>query len=448
MKKFFRSLLAKYMLIILTAIFLVQMVTFIMLSFFLIAQERMGEGVPKESEVEQQWHEEAANLEDESQIFPLFNKWKKLYPEAGMFFVDGQGNLSKQLDAPEGLPEVWTPAFTAKFIKDRYGGDPFTVIAFVKNDEKKGFIVFEISREYFAPPAVTLYDRSGEWIVLAVIAVVLIFIGLSFLFFRGIRKRLVYLQGAMMVRDGNELPVSIEVKKMDEIGQLEETFNKMVHELRESKERQQKEEQLRRELIANLSHDLRTPLTKIQAQTYSLQKEKLSPEGEKALKALDASIKDVDQLIENLMSYTLLMANKYKFEAKKINIVRFVRERMAAWYPVFEKEGYEIEIDLHPFQENEWVVDPIWFSRILDNLLQNVLRHAESGKYVGVKTESTDEFDAIVIMDRGKGFKNESDHKGAGIGLSIVDMMVRGMKLDWDIESSGDGTKIKVKRHK
>lgn len=94
------------------------------------------------------------------------------------------------------------------------------------------------------------------------------------------------------------------------------------------------------------------------------------------------------------------------------------------------------------------MVDPIWLGRVVDNLLQNVLRHAKSGGYVCVRTESTDRYDAIVISDRGKGMKNESHEAGAGIGLSIVDMMVKGMKLDWDIESSEYGTTIKIKKYK
>src|SRR5699024_1066027 len=230
-------------------------------------------------------------------------------------------------------------------------------------------------------------------------------------------------------------PVQTDVQKKDEIGQLEKTFNAMVQELRESKQREQEEEQLRRELMANLSHDLRTTLTKIRSQAYSLGKEHLTEDGERAVQALEASVADTDRLIENLMSYTLLMASKYQYEQKEVDVVRYVRECLASWYPVFEREGFEIDIELDSFVKNKWMIDPAWFSRILDNLLQNILRHARSGQYIGVQTKTTKEYDAFVISDRGKGMKNESSAKGAGIGLSIVDRMVKEMDLDWDIVS-------------
>lgn len=204
---------------------------------------------------------------------------------------------------------------------------------------------------------------------------------------------------------------------------------------------------MRRELIANLSHDLRTPLTKINAQTYSIAKENLSPEGKQAVKALETSIVNIDRLIENLMSYTLLMASKHKLELIELDAVRFVRESMASWYPVFEKEHFEMVIELEPF-EKKWLADPIWLSRIFDNILQNVLRHAKEGLYLEVATNSADEYDEIIFIDHGKGMKNSSGEKGAGIGLSIIDLMVKGMKLDWEMESGDEGTAIRIKRFK
>ncbi|AND38086.1 sensor histidine kinase [Cytobacillus oceanisediminis] len=451
MKRFFQSLQAKYMTIILVALFLFQAAYLLIAMLAMGLQEDIsGEKSKNESDpnhIEEKWHADAKKLERASQeaILSHFSKWKKKYPDASMFWVDEHGNLMEQLDVKGDLPANWTPAFTAKFIKERYGGDPFTVISFIGGDEKNGFIVLEIPRNLFLPPIVEVTEKYGLLLGAGLLLIITLFIIVSFLFFRGIRKRLLHLQEAMERRDMDNLPIGIDVQKNDEIGQLEQTFNEMILELKESKQREQEEEQLRRELIANLSHDLRTPLTKINAQTYSIAKEKLSSEGKQAVKALETSIVNIDRLIENLMSYTLLMASKHKQELTELDAVRFVRESMASWYPVFEKESFEVIIELEPFQE-KWQADPVWLSRIFDNILQNVLRHAKDGLYLEVATESTDEYDAIVFIDHGKGLKNSSNEKGAGIGLSIVDMMVKGMKLEWDIDSGDEGTSIKILR--
>lgn len=453
MKKFFRSLLAKYMLIILMALFLFQIsLMTVGLFVFGLAENRedSSEGSIDYDEIEETWHDEAAKIKDASKdkIRQHFEKWKQQYPEASMFWVDENGRLAETLDIAEKLPAEWTSTFTAGFIKERYGGEPFTVIAFLGEEEQEGFIVLELPREVFQSPTQQLYDRYGTILSIGMFLIISLFIIVSFLFFWRIRKRLLHLQEAMTTRDGVGLPVQTKVKKKDEIGQLEQSFNEMVEELRESKQREQEEEQLRKELIANLSHDLRTPLTKIRSQTYSLEREPLTAEGQQSVKAIENSVSDMDRLIENLMSYTLLMASKYNFESKEIDVVRYIRECLASWYSVFERERFDIEIDLHSFENNKWRVDPEWLSRIIDNLLQNILRHARTGRYVGVKTESTDQYDAFVIMDRGSGMQHESTKKGAGIGLSIVDMMVKGMNLDWELESSEHGTTIKIKKLK
>jgi len=161
---------------------------------------------------------------------------------------------------------------------------------------------------------------------------------------------------------------------------------------------------------------------------------------------MDTSIVNIDALIENLMSYTLLMASKYKFEPKDINVIRFVKEHLTTWYPVFEREGFTIDIELQSFEPVEWRVDPLWLGRVFDNIFQNVLRHANSGKYISVKTESTACYTAFIVEDHGQGMKNESNTKGAGIGLSIVDVMIKGMHLEWDIHSDHSGTKIIIKK--
>lgn len=455
MKKFFQSLLVKYMLIILLAISLIQL-TYIGIAIF-VAGVAKNDDVKNQSEgrnsldnIEEKWHADANDIENPTAeiIEQYFTTWNSQYEEASMFWVDQDGKLQISVNSEKQLPLEWSAAFTAKFIKERYGGNPYTVIAFLGTEEADGFIVLEIPKSALNPPLRNVYDQYGTILFIGTIAIILLFMMISFLFFKGIRKRLLQLQTAMEIRDVDDLPIEIQVKKKDEIGQLENTFNLMVFELRESKQREQQEEQLRRELIANLSHDLRTPLTKIRAQTYSIAKENLSEDGEKSRKAIEASVIKMDHLIENLMSYSLLMASKYKYEPRNIDMTRYLRESLALWYPVFEKEDFEIDVQIGAFTKNEWLVDPLWMGRILDNLLQNVLRHAKTGAYICVKTEATDQYDAIVIADHGKGMQDKSDAAGAGIGLSIVDMMVKGMNLNWTIHSDKNGTTIKIKRTK
>ncbi|MDM8099986.1 HAMP domain-containing sensor histidine kinase [Oceanobacillus oncorhynchi] len=451
MKRFLKSLLAKYILIILIAIFLIQAAYFIIIFvFFNLVDDSDSpeDGKNTFTEIEEKWHQEANAVVSEDDVNQLFEEWREVYSNASMFWVNGNGILSVQSNLQENLPVEWDATYTADFLKRNYNNDPFTVVAFAGENEEDGFIVFQLEREAMKPQGQRLFDQYSWAIVMLTIGVVFLFIFISLWFFRGIRKRLVHLQEAMEIRDTDGLPIPIEEKKQDEIGDLEKSFNQMVQELRESREREQEEEQLRKELIANLSHDLRTPLTKINAQAYTLQKMNLPKEAKHSLKLATTSIEDVDKLIENLMSYTLLMASKYKKELKEIDMMRFLRQYLATWYPVFEKERFEVDIDIEPFEQNMWKVDSLWFSRILDNLLQNVLRHAADGKYIAVRTESTGHNDAIVIIDKGKGMQTSTNQNGAGIGLSIVDMMVKGMDLDWEMDSTEEGTTIKIIRVK
>ncbi|WP_010274258.1 sensor histidine kinase [Paenibacillus senegalensis] len=448
--KFWRSLQFKYMLIILMALFLIQAIYLGVGIFFVIVQSLDKTSLPQDqisaAAIEEQWHEQAGELQAASPdgIRRHFAAWKEDYKEAAMFWVDAQGVLAEQLDADPSLPHQWTPSFTAQFIKERYGGDPFTVIAFVGEQQTDGFVVLELPRSVLAPVLVPVYERYGAVLMGSVLLVLLLFLLISFMFFRGIRKRLLLLQDAMKMRDANQLPIQIHADKIDEIGQLEHTFNEMVFELRESKEREQQEEQLRRELIANLSHDLRTPLTKLRANTYSLTKEQLTPEGSQAVQAIEASIVSIDRLMENLMAYTLLMASKLNYEPEQTDVLRLVREVVASWYPVLEKEGFEIVVDLHPLNQPMWEIDKQWMERILDNLIQNVLRHAHSGLFLQVTTEMHDGYDAVIIKDKGQGADLDSSEKGAGIGLSIVDKMVKTMNLEWVMLPSKQGTTVKL----
>lgn len=441
------SLLAKYLVIIFMALLIWPFIFPLSFLLYSIPQWFSGESLAPANiyaggtTIEKMWHREAEQLKDASpeMIDDRLQKLKQEYPLASMFWVDGQGDTRLRLLEEGALPDHWTAASSIQFMKASYGGDPFTVVAFIGQDPNQGFMTIQIPRSLMRTEPI--YTTNNSYFIAIVISILAFFLFVSWLFFYRIRKRLVHLQEAMTETNETGIPEPVTVYQRDEIGQLERAFNHMIDELVSGRQREKEEEQLRKQLIANLSHDIRTPLTAIRGHAYSLQKESLSEDGKKSVALIDSKVEDLSRLTENLMSYTLLSAGKYPLDIKETDVARLIRTSIASWYPVFEKENFEVDVRL-PETAMYWKVDEQWFMRILDNLYQNIIRHARSGHYIGIHSEQRAGTTAIAMTDKGPGMKAHSRDKGAGIGLSIVSMMVKEMRLDLEISSSSEGTTI------
>ncbi|WP_085524225.1 HAMP domain-containing sensor histidine kinase [Tuberibacillus sp. Marseille-P3662] len=448
--KFRKSLLAKYLFIICIAVFLIPfaypLISFIAYSPIWAANEvQKEEDYPNGNELEDMWHQEAEKLSGATsrQINQRLHELKDKYADASIFWVNSGGDTQLQLPKQKAIPDHWSASYMADFMKGSrgYDADPFTIVAFIGGKSDNGFVVFQLPRRFLNDS-----PHNLQYVFLASFAVVLIvFIFLSWLFFNRIRKRLLHLKQAMDKRKENGIPEHVTIYKKDEIGDLEASFNRMTDELEDSRAREQEEEQLRRQLIANLSHDLRTPLTTIRGHAYALKKEDISDEAHESLDLIDHKISYLGQLIDNLLSYTLLSAGKYPYHPENVDVIRIVRSAIATWYPVFENEGVEVNVNL-PENAIHWYADPQWLERILDNLLQNILRHASDGKYLGLQAKETQDGLQLVIEDKGTGLSNESDEEGVGIGLSIVSLMLKEMGLTWTIESDENGTTMTLSK--
>lgn len=446
--KWVKSLQFKYLMILLIAVMLLPLsipIVSSLISLPFLALDQTENTYKGFKQLETMWHQEAKDLNDATdaeinqRLVVLHNK----YPASQIFWVDKTGTTRDKLAYEGTLPNQWTPSYTVQFMKDHYDADPFTVVAFLGNDSSNGFIVIEVERQLLEPPIQLLTDRYGYLYFYGVVFILLLFICLSWLFFRGIHKRLLRLSNAMQHKSDLGIPHTIRISKQDEIGQLEKSFNQMITELEGSRKREQQEETLRKDLIANLSHDLRTPLTTIRAQLSVVKDEVKSMKGNDALTAVDQKIDYVSKLIDNLFSYTLLSAKKYPFHPENIELNRLIRKIAADWYPAFEQHHFKIDIETHA-EPIYWTIDPQWMERIIENLLQNIIRHAKDGQYVRIAITKTNDATQLRITDKGKGFKEKSNHQGAGIGLTIVDVMVKEMGLAWFIESDGDGTTVKI----
>ena len=438
-----QSLLMKYLLIITGALILWPLV----LPIYYIPKEFLDKEIKQKimyldtEKLEQMWHREASKLNGATpeKINKRLQTLKEQYSMATMFWVDADGNTKLMSPNQINIPNQWTLQDSVEFMKKSVGTGPFTIVSYIGGDSNQGFMVFQVPRSLTEPLSASAIDDM--YLLVFAFLVFALFLFISWLFFSKIRRRLVQLQTAMTEAGETGIPDKVAISKIDEIGQLGQAFNHMIDELTKSRKREQEEEALRKQLIANISHDLRTPLTTIRGHAYSLQKESLSPKGEESLHLIESKVDMLSQLLDNLLSYTLLSAGKYTIKQKETDMMRLIRASLVSWYPVFEKEGFEVDVRW-PEKGLVWNVDPQWFTRIIDNLFQNVVRHAKSGRYVGVHTEEKEGRNVVVIEDRGPGMNNGSHEKGAGIGLSIVSLMLKEMNLDWTIKSSSSGTII------
>lgn len=440
------SLLSKYLMIVLGAITLMP-VSVIVVTLLISPLRDTIHPPPSQLyngvDLAEMWHAEARQLSaaDPERIDDKLMAIQADYPESTVFWVDAEGTLQHQRPEDLGVPAQWSATYTVDFMKQSFDSDPFTSVAFIGADKQEGFMVFRVPRSFLDrdEPSGASYDVLYFGGVLLILA---LFLFISWVFFYRIRKRLLRLQHAMHTPDETGVPLRTQVENEDEIGKLERAFNRMIDQLEQGRIREQEEEALRRQLIANLSHDLRTPLTTIRGHAHRLQQEGLTPEGKASLELMDRKIAYLDQLIDNLLSYTLLSAGKYPYHPTAVDMSRLARNVMASWYPVFEKEGFEIELDV-PDRAIRWTVDAGWMERVLDNLLQNVMRHAEQGRYIAISLLEAD--GALVLEDRGPGMNSDSSGKGAGIGLTIVSLMLEEMGLAWDVNTSEKGTQIRIR---
>jgi signal transduction histidine kinase len=277
--------------------------------------------------------------------------------------------------------------------------------------------------------------------------IIVAFIVTSWLFFLRLRKRLIGLQEVMSFSANHNSfpkPIFVQSDRMDEIDQLGSSFNWMIQQLEDSRKREYEEELLRHRLIANLSHDLRTPLTILRGHVTRLNKESVSLEGQNSLTEMNHTITRVGDLMDDLLSYTLLTSEKLPFVPTSTDIGRLVRASVAAWYPVFEEQEIQIVVDLPAEETFYWEADPQWMTRVLDNLFQNILRHAAEGKYANIVVDV--EKEQIIVADRGPGMDNSFYERGAGIGLSTSNYMLQKMKLRADFTSDNNGTRVTIGR--
>lgn len=239
-----------------------------------------------------------------------------------------------------------------------------------------------------------------------------------------------------------------------EIQKLLLTINKLISEKRLEKTLREERDQKIKEMLSNVSHDLKTPLTVMlgYGEMITLDKDISEEEKNHILKDLMEKIKGVILLINKFFTLAKLESGDEKIEFQKVNISEAIRESIIFFYDSLENEGFQVEVDIP--EEDLWCYsnkDAIL--RVLNNLISNAIRYGHCGKYLRI-TLSLDEDNLIIgVIDKGQGISEKDKDRifersytgsasrnneisGNGLGLSIAKELVKVLNGEISVESA------------
>lgn len=246
--------------------------------------------------------------------------------------------------------------------------------------------------------------------------------------------------------------VKVEIANKDEFGQLAKDFNQMTEEIQHSHE-------LQRDLIANISHDLRTPLTIIKGYAESI-KDITGDNKEIRDQQLTTIIEETDRLsnmVGSVMEYTKLSQSTYKLNIVQFDIADMCQDIVEMYNYKAVKDGKSISY-AGP-QQIYVFADAALIERVIHNFVSNALVHTPPETRVGVAINVTKEGKVKVsVYDSGSGIKQEDiphlfdkyyrarkdeGRTGSGLGLAIVKSILENHNFEYGVEShEGLGTEF------
>lgn len=251
-------------------------------------------------------------------------------------------------------------------------------------------------------------------------------------------------RGTKEIREGN-LDTEIDYRKQDEFGQVCQNFDEMRIHLKESVEQKLKDEKRKQELIAGISHDLRTPLTSIMGYVGGLL-DGIADTPEKQtryLKAIRKRAGDLCGLVENLSEYNKLENGSFHYQMEPVDLKTFIRKYLSS----YEEEARRSQVAVYvqyPERECPVMIDQNEWKRVLDNLFTNTIRYRKKeSSLVEITISLTGEKVGLIFADDGPGVPEDSleaifesfyrvdearshSEEGSGIGLAVVKEIVSG----------------------
>ena len=282
------------------------------------------------------------------------------------------------------------------------------------------------------------------------------------LFFSRLTRRLRQLTACMREfhQAESEPGIAAAASRGDEIEVLDRTFDEMSRRIEHQMAEIERMARTRRELVANVSHDLRTPIASLRGylETLALKRETLS--GEEREEYLQIALRQSErlgELVDELFELTKLDAREIEPRPETLQFAELVQDNVQRFQLRAEEQGVRLGADFDP-DLPAVLVDVALMERALENLIENAIRFTPSGGTVTVELEERSDRLRVRVVDTGSGIDEEdlprildrsyrsrsvASSKGAGLGLAITRRILELHGSELEIRSApGRGTTV------
>ena len=267
-------------------------------------------------------------------------------------------------------------------------------------------------------------------------------------------------KAARNIKEGN-LDFEIRADADDEIGQLCEDFDEMRQRLKANAEEQQETERENKELISNISHDLKTPITAIKGYVEGIMDGVAdTPEKmDRYIKTIYNKANEMDLLINELTLYAKIDTNRIPYDFTTISAIEYFGDCADDLAIELESKGTEFEYGNYIDEDSKIIVDPEQMRRVINNIVSNSVKYMDKPQgHITMNLRDVGDFVQVELGDNARGIaakdlpyvfdrfyradaSRNSSKGGSGIGLSIVKKIVEehGGKI-WATSVEGEGT--------
>ena len=325
------------------------------------------------------------------------------------------------------------------------------------------FVVVMIFPATFALIAMHAFTpgRGAEIQQLYLIAVVLTTAFLILWIYRSVSVPLEKLQrAARNIKEGN-LDFEIKAESNDEIGQLCQDFEEMRLRLKAQAEEKVAFDRENKELISNISHDLKTPITAIKGYVEGIMDGVAdTPEKmDRYIRTIYNKANEMDRLINELTFYSKIDTNRIPYTFNKIHISDYFEDCVDELSVELDSSGISLTYFNYLEEDAVVIADAEQLKRVINNIISNSLKYMDKPKgVINIRLRDVGDFIQIEIEDNGKGIAQKdlaniferfyrtdasrnSSKGGSGIGLSIVKKIMEdhGGQV-WATSKEGTGT--------